>query len=426
MGGIRIKHDHAWHYRPLLWLVLLFVVLFFVWASLSEIEQHVRAEGRIIPVGQSKTVQHLEGGIVNEILVKEGQTVEKGDVLLQVSNQRARSDLEEQKIALEALNVRLVRLRAEADGKEVFTYMPKQNVPQIKNILASEKQLFKSRRQGLIEKISILEEQAKQKSFRLAEMNVQYKNLNAERRVAQDQLTINDRLRKSGAISESRYLETKSRVRSFDTRIAQVKQNLPVIRAELQEIRQKIQSERENNATEVIEEMNKVELALRQLQERMKTGFDEVQRTEILSPTKGIINTLHVNTRGGVVRPGDPLVEIIPLDGNLIAEARVQTKDRGLIWNNLPVVVKITAYDFAVYGGIDGRIQDISADSFIDERGGEYYRVRVSLDRNDLGDDRPLYPGMTVEANIISGETTVLRALLKPFWRVQQAALRAP
>ena len=420
------KLEVKWHYRPILFTIVTMVILFIAWSYSYKIDQHVRSQGRIIPAGQTKIVQHLEGGIVSDILVNEGQRINKGDILLQVSNQQARSDLAEQQISLEALKIRILRLQAEYNGDKTFNIPPDIENTNNQNIIKNEKRLFTSRRQSLIEKLSVFLEQINQKELKLDDLKAQLSNLNAEKKVSSDQLAINERLKRSNAISESRYLESKSKVKSFNTRISQVKKNIPVIQAELQEILKKIKSEKENYKTEILNEKGKVELALQQMTERLKTRHDEVNRTAIISPVNGIVNKLYVNTVGGVVQPGGDLVEIIPLDENLIVEARLSTKDRGKVWIGLPVLVKITAYDYAIHGGIDGRIIDISADSFRDERGIQFYRTRIKLERNSISKNKPLYPGMTVEANIISGQTTILHALLKPFWRIKQNALREP
>lgn len=431
MTGFHIETDRRTLHRPLLWAIIVLIILFFVWAGSFQVEQHVRATGRIIPAGYAKTVQHLEGGIVSAINVQEGQSVKAGDVLLQVTNQRAFSDLEEQKIALQALQVRLARLKAEYQGQEQFDFSvpgagTNAETSKMAEIIESETRLFVSRRQDQAEKINVLQEQARQKSLRLEDLSAQLVNLRAERAVAQEQLDINEKLRRSGAISESRYLDTKSRVKSFDTRIDQVQKSIPITRAELAEVEKKKVSVRESFGAEVTNEITQIELGIQKLTERIKAGYDEVERTAVLAPTAGIVNKLHVNTEGGVVQPGAPLVEIIPLEDNLVVEAKLLTKDRGLVWHGLPAMVKVSAYDFALYGGVKGTVADVSADSFAEDNGVPYYRMRVVLESNKMPDQSPLYPGMTVDVNVISGEITILHALLKRFWQVQENALREP
>lgn len=414
--------DRKWNYRWLLLLIAVMMAGFYAWAALSSIEQHVRGNGRIVPAGQAKIVQNLEGGIVDEIAVHEGQTIEKNVVLMQISNQRAKSDLEEQKIILAGKQVRMARLHAEQEGKDIFDY-PDEGNAALKKLADSEAEIFDSRKQSLHEKISILNEQINQKQLKLQDLDAQLGNTQAERKVAQEQLGINERLMKSGAVSQSRYLDSKGRVTSFDTRIEQIRNAVPITKAEIEEIKRKIDGEKKDFQSEVADEINKTELDMRQLRERMRAQFDQVERTAIVSPVRGIVNKVHITTSGGVVQPGEPLVEIIPLDEDLIVEAKVPAKDRGRIWVGLPVMVKVTAYDFALYGGVSGTLTEISADSFTNERGDVFYRARISLKDKTLG-DKPLYPGMIVNADIISGETSILHALLKPFWRIRETALR--
>ncbi|MCE7887357.1 MAG: HlyD family type I secretion periplasmic adaptor subunit [Alphaproteobacteria bacterium PRO2] len=418
MDYIRQKND--WNHRPLLFLVAFMIVSFWVWASVFSIEQHVRGTGRIVPAGQAKIVQNLEGGIIDEILVHEGQSVEKNQVLMQISNKRAESDLEEQKIGMEGKQVKLARLRAEQQQAARFEYNAKNAAP---DLIANEEQIFNSRRSALNEKLAALNEQITQKKLKLADLDSQLSNISAERKIAQDQLDINERLKKSGAVSQSRYLEAKSRVTNFDTRLEQIKKSRPVLYAEIDEIKNNIEGEKQDFAAEVAEEINKTELDIRQLQERMKTQADQVNRTALVSPVKGIVNKIHVTTLGGVIKSGEPLVEIIPMEEDLIVEAQVPARDRGKIWTGLPVMVKVTAYDFALYGGIEGNLVEVSADSFTDERGNVFYRVRISLQGKQL-QDKPLYPGMIVNADIISGKITIMNSILRPFWRIREAALR--
>jgi adhesin transport system membrane fusion protein len=174
----------------------------------------------------------------------------------------------------------------------------------------------------------------------------------------------------------------------------------------------------------VLDDLRKAQLSLSQVEERIKTPDDKIRRTTVTSPIRGIVNKLYITTVGGVVKPGDRLVEIVPLDDKLIVEARVSTKDRGLIWQGLPALVKISAYDYALYGGIKGVVTEISPDTLVDDRGTPYYRVRVSLDKNKIGTNMPLFPGMTADVDILSGKITVMQYLLRPIWNVQQNALR--
>ncbi|MCL4679609.1 MAG: HlyD family type I secretion periplasmic adaptor subunit [Alphaproteobacteria bacterium] len=418
--------SEGWNYRPLLYAVVLLILTFLLWSGLSEIDQQVRAMGRIVPSGAAKLVQHLEGGIVDKILVSEGQRVQKGDPLFQIRNQGASSELEGGRIALQALNIRASRLEAERSGQKEFILNAADRAGALEEIARNEERLFESRTQAFEEKLGVYKERENQKSLKLEELRGQLENLRAERTIAQDQLNINEKLKRSGAVSESRYLEAKSRVSDFNTRIGSIEKLIPITKAELEEIRNQTAELHERLKTEILDELGKVELDRQKLQEKLKADIDQVQRADLYAPVTGLVNKIHVNTVGGVVAPGAILAEIIPLEDNLIVEARMQTKDRGLVWNGLPASVKITAYDSAVYGTLKGSITEISADSLRDDTGAVFYRVKITLDPESVKGFEPIYPGMSVEANILSGKISVLRAIFKPLLRLQQNALREP
>jgi adhesin transport system membrane fusion protein len=410
-------------HRLVLYCLVACLAVFWLWAVLAHIDLQVRGQGSIVPSGQAKVIQHLEGGVVATIMIVEGQQVEAGQALFQISNQQAESDSNELRLQALSQRLQILRLQAELDNQTTLdfgTLASQANATTIEN----ERQLFQSRMRDYRSGINVLEEQVNQKQFKLEDLSTQYNNVSAELHVARDQHAINEKLRMAGAISETRYLQSKSVLQEFTTRLGSVEKGIPVVRAELEEVRKRINETQEKHKAEVIEDLKKAQLALGQLAERSKTPDDKIRRTTVTSPIRGVINRLYLNTVGGVVKSGDKLAEIIPLDDKLIVEGRVPTKDRGLIWNGLPVLVKISAYDYAVYGGIDGKLVDISADTLADEHGAPYYRVKVALAKNKMGEHLPLFPGMTAEINILSGKTSIWNALLRPLWRVRENALR--
>jgi HlyD family type I secretion membrane fusion protein len=410
-------------HRILLFAMVGCLLVFWLWASLSQIDQQVRGEGSIVPSGQAKTIQHLEGGIVSKIFVTEGQQVEANEPLFQINNTQAESDLSELHLQEVSLQLQLRRLDAELAEKPApdFSSLP-EDTPA--SAIDNERQLFNSHTSDFEQGINVLQSQVLQKQLKLDEMKSQHDNLAAELKVAQDEYNINDRLHEAGAISETRYLQSKSVMQDFITRSASAEKAIPITQAELQETKKRIDELREKHKSEIIEQMNKAQLALSQLEERSKTPDDKVRRTTVTSPIRGIVNKLYINTIDGVVRPGDKLAEIIPLDDKLIVEARITTKDRGLIWDGLPVMVKISAYDYAMYGGIPGTLQEISADTLTDEHNTPYYRVRIELSKSQLGKNMPLFPGMTADVNILSGKISIWQYLMRPIWKVKENALR--
>ncbi len=416
-------HGGSSRHRLVLYAMVGCLAAFWLWAEFSTIDLQVRGQGSIVPSGQAKVIQHLEGGVVSNIMVAEGQQVESGQPLFQISNQQAESDSNELRLQSVAQSLQIVRLQAELADKAApdFGSLAEQATSAA---LENERQLFQSRMRDYHSGLNVLEEQANQKQFKLDDLKTQYDNITQELHVARDQHAINEKLRQAGAISETRYLQSKSAMQETTTRLGQVEKSMPVVQAELAEVRRRINEAQEKHRSDVLEDLKKAQLALSQLQERSKTPADKIRRTTVTSPIRGVVNRLYINTLGGVVKPGDKLAEIIPLDDKLIVEGRVPTKDRGLIWNGLPALVKISAYDYAIYGGIDGKLVDISADTLADERGVPYYRVRVALARNNMGEHMPLFPGMTAEVNILSGKTSIWNALMRPLWRMRENALR--
>ncbi len=426
------KLDSAWGYKPIIWVVVIFICVLFAWLALSEIDEQVKAVGRIVPAGKTKVIQHLEGGIVKEILVEEGQIVQKGQVLFVVRNIRAKSELKEIAVQIKANEIKQMRLGAERDSltrkefrKLVEKSLSEKDIDLYNEIILTEEELFNARRQAFVEKINGLKERFKQKELRLNDLKTRIKNIKAELATAKEQLQIKKKLRSVEAISRSQYLTTESEVKSFVTKLAKVQKEIPVVAAERDEIINLLSETQQNRQSEIISELNEVKIDIKKLKERLQPMQDQMLRTEIVSPIRGIINKIYVNTLGGIVKPGGNFAEITPLDETLIVEGRININDRGKIWPNLPVVAKIMAYDYSIYGGINGKLTYISADSFVDSNDNNaYYQVRASLSRARLGKNKILYPGMMVELNIIAGKTTILHSILRPFWQIRENALR--
>lgn len=408
-------------HRLTLWVVAALLTVFFLWAGFTQIDQQVHGTGRVIPAGKLRSIQHLEGGIVTNIHVHEGETVEAGTKLFTITNQRAVSDRNETEMDRDSLQLRQQRLTAELKGEGSWSASAelREKYPEI---AATEEQLFLSRQQEFREKMSGLEERQKQKILRLGEISTNLENLKKEADIARQQLAIKSRLRSTGAISESQYLDAQSQVSNFDTQIARAQGEYPITKAELAEVRNLMDETRKTRQSDVAGQLNEVNVNVKRQSERFKASSDEVSRTQIITPIKGIVNKLSINTIGGVIKPGEAVAEIIPLDEKLVVEGRIGTKDRGKIWLGLPVVAKISAYDFSIYGGLKGELSYISADSFTDNRNVEYYQVRATLDSSELKGGKPVLPGMTVDLNIISGKISVLHAILKPIFNIRDNA----
>lgn len=410
-------------YRILLFLVTACLCSFFLWANTTEIDQQVRGTGKIITSGKVRSIQHLEDAIVRDILVKEGQAVSAGETLFKLANTRAEAEMKEIAVASAAMTIKQMRLQAERDEKTELNF-PAEMEENNPDIIQTEKNIFRARQQELEEKLSGFKKRMKQKVLKLDDLESTIVNLKKEREIGREQLGIKKRLYRTGAISRSQYLETESTVKNFDTRISKVEKEIPITKSEISEIVNLMEETKQKWKSGIVEELNDVNVDINKLRERIVSYSDAVDRTSLVAPINGIVNKIHVNTIGGVIQSGQVLAEIIPVEENLVVEGQISTQDRGKIWMGLPVAVKITAYDYSIYGSVSGKLTYISADSFVDNQGHSYYQVRVTLDSAMLSEDKPLITGMTVDLNILANKISVLRALLRPLDQIRDNALR--
>jgi HlyD family type I secretion membrane fusion protein len=289
--------------------------------------------------------------------------------------------------------------------------------------IRNEQHLFASRRQKRLETIKILSEQIAQKKSILAEQTAKVRNLQTELNTASKQYALVKKLVNSGAASTNRMLDAEGKVNRFNTELSSLTRTIPVTRSELGEVTGRLQETLATQKNELLEELHKATLESNQLAERLKADRDMIIRTDLGSPVKGIVNRIAVHTIGGIVRPGEIMAEITPIDEKVIVEARIAPEHRAKIWNSQRVKVKITAFAYATYGTVGGNILDISADSLIDDQTGtSYYRVKIALDRTTVGEGKKIMPGMMTEVNILTGKRTVLDYLLRPLIRVSEQA----
>lgn len=403
--------------------VVLMIIAFLIWASVSEIDQHVRASGRVVPAGNSRTVQHLEGGIVMEILVKEGDEVNAGDPLFQIANTRVRTTLHEGKLQQLALMIQRERLFAEVNGEESIDF-PEHLIKAQPDFVQAERALFLLRRQEHLERLTGLKTREEQKRLEIQALKSQVASLDGEIRLLARQVKIKRDLYESGVVSEASYLQLKSDLVSLESKRSNARMQVPIVSAEQSEAASQIEEAAQQYAASARSELNEVEVRLSSLKERLAALSDEVERSEIVSPIDGRVNQLYVNTVGGVSQPGASLAEITPAREALVVEGNMSTEDRGKVWPELKAMTHISAYDHALFGGLEGTLSYISPDTFSTADAREYYKIRVALNKDRFDEERVVRAGMSAEINILTGRISVLDALLKPLTRLRGAALR--
>ncbi|WP_045382989.1 HlyD family type I secretion periplasmic adaptor subunit [Vibrio campbellii] len=430
--------------RLMLWVMVLFFVAAIGWASWAEIDKVTVGQGKVIPSSQIQVVQNLEGGLVKEILVKEGQQVEKGQQLLLIDDTRFRSDFREREQQVANLTASVLQLSASINSVEVnrdfddsnweknvvidygkLTFPPtlEENRPRLTQRQKAE---YREDLDNLRNQISVIDQQVKQKQQDLVEIQARVSNLRQSYRYAKKELDITKPLADEGVVPRIELLKLQRQVNDTRREMTSSELKIPVIKSGIREsmlnridVALKFRSEQQ-------EKLNSTQDQLSALVESAVGLEDRVNRTVVVSPVTGTIKTLNVNTVGGVIQPGMDIVEIVPTEDTLLVEAKIAPKDIAFLRPDLHAIVKFTAYDFTKYGSLEGELEHISADTTQDEEGNSFYIVRVRTEKTSFGQDAdlPIIPGMTASVDIITGKRTVLEYLLKPILSAKTNALK--
>ncbi len=409
----------------LLLVVASVVVVTLLWANWAVLDEVTRGEGRVIPSSQVQVVQNLEGGIVDEILVGEGDVVQQGDMLIRLSSTQFDSDAQQNRLEALHLLAKIARLEAEVDGQPFVP--PVELMEERPDFAESEASAYRVRKSEFEGILSILRAQLQQRQQELAKLRLDVSSLKERLELAQREMEIAEKARKLDVVPEIEMVRLERELLDLRAEYEGGKILIPGIEATIDEIRLKIEGERRTFIAEATGELNEVRAALSRLQEKQHTFNDRLERTGIRSPVHGVVKRIHVTTRGGVIQPGMEIVEIVPLQDQLLVEARIRPADIGFLRPDQPATVKFTAYDSTIYGGLDARLEQISADTILDEKGERYYRVRLRTEKNALGTEEiplPIITGMTATVELLTGQKTVLDYLLKPLIKAKQSALR--
>ncbi|WP_375738881.1 HlyD family type I secretion periplasmic adaptor subunit [Pseudomonas boanensis] len=411
--------------RMTVWTACSLLLIALIWARFAVLEEVTTGEGKAIPSSKVQVIQNLEGGIVSEILVREGQVVDKGAVLLRLDDTRFLSNKGETEADRLALLARVERLSAEAEDRPIA--LPEEITKYAPQLAADELSLYSARMQRLESEQRILSEQLRQKTQELAEFRSKAQQYRSSLGLIQQELNMSQPLVKSGAISQVEILRLQRS--AVETRGELNATTLAIPRAEsaVAEIERKMEESRLSFRSDAFKELNEVRTELSKITSTSKAIDDRVSRTTVVSPVHGIIKQLKVNTIGGVVQPGSDLVEVVPLEDSLLIEARIRPQDVAFLHPGQKAMVKFSAYDYTIYGGMKANLELIGADTITDEEGKSYYLIQVRTEKSHLGkDDHPLLiiPGMIATVDIITGEKTVLDYLLKPVLKARQEAMR--
>ncbi|MCP1651144.1 HlyD family type I secretion periplasmic adaptor subunit [Pseudomonas sp. GD04087] len=411
--------------RITLWAALGLLVAAITWAYFADIEEVTKGEGKAIPSSKVQTIQNLEGGIVSEIFVREGQVVNKGQPLLRLDDTRFSSNKGETEADRNSLEARVERLKAEADGRTPdFTDDLKKAAPQV---VEDQMALYQTRMQRQSSELNILQEQLRQKTQELQEFRAKTQQYRSSLGLVQQEINMSEPLVKAGAVSPVELLRLRRSAVEISGDLNATNLAIPRAEAAVNEIQRKVEESKLGFRSDALKELNDVRTDLNKLTATSRAIDDKVNRTLVVAPMRGIVKQLKVNTIGGVVQPGNDMVEIVPLEDNLLVEARVRPQDIAFLHPGQPATVKFTAYDYTIYGGLKAKLEVISADTITDDKGNSFYMIQVRTDKNHLGTDaKPLLiiPGMVATVDIITGEKSVLDYILKPVLKARWEALR--
>ena len=406
-------------------IITLFVIFALVWMGWAEIDVVVRGSGKVIPARQVQVIQSLEGGIISEILVREGDQVESNQPVIKISDIAFSSSFEENRLRYFELLAKSARLKPESHGGEFGVNEKVASV--FPELLESEKSLFESNRNQLEETLSIYEEQITQQQSELEEALSKQRQLRRQLELLQQELKIKKPLLERRIISEVDYLQVQQREAEAEGELEGVNLSIPRIRSKVVEAKNKLAQARLEFRNKAKLELNEVTAELSRIAETQTALQDRVSRTIIRSPVKGIVQRLYANTIGGVIAPGGEIMDIVPREDALLIEVRIKPADIAYISVGQEARLKFTAYDFAIHGSLEGIVSFVSADTVTDEEGVSYYVARVRPEKPYLGvksNPMAIKVGMTSETDIITDKKTILEYLLKPIHRGLERALR--
>jgi adhesin transport system membrane fusion protein len=401
------------------------IALFIFWAAIAKLDEVTKGDAQVIPSSKIQLIQSLDGGVVSELLVREGEIVEKDQVLLRIDNLSAQTNLMEREARYNYLQGMVARLDAEINGTElVFPEVLKQKAPQIITEQINQYNLRQSQRSA---ELSVLESQTSQRNSEVREMAARLQQLNGNLRLKEEELNMRRPLVAQGAMSKVELLRIEGEVMDLRGEINTINTAVPRAKSAVAEAQQRIGEVKAKFRSEAQNELGAAKAEMDSLTQILRGGADKVERTQLKSPVKGTVKQITANTIGGVIKPGEDVMEIVPLNDTLLIEAKVPPKDIAFIRPDQKAIVKITAYDYSIYGGLNGEVEGISADTIQNEKGESFYRVTIRTKDTVMihnGKELPIIPGMTANVQILTGRKSVLDYLLKPIMKARQEALR--
>lgn len=420
---LAIEHQQTLRARGILYTIALVLLALIVWAGLAEIDEVTRGEGKIIPSRQLQTVQSMDGGVIEELFVEEGAFVQKGDVLVRIDPVRYVASFQESSARAFALDAKVKRLRALVRDEALIYPLDDGLRPEQAELLFQEQRYYEASRRELEERLSVAREQVSQRREELNEARARLRSTQESYEISTRELEATKPLLASGAVSEIDILRLQRDQTNARGEYQQAQARIKQVQAAIEEAEARLLETGSNTRNQWRNELSTATAELNSLNKNIEGLADRVKLTEVRSPVNGTVQRILHNTIGGVVQPGNALLEIVPSDDRLLVEAKIAPKDIAFLRPGLPAVIKLHAYDFTIYGGLDAELQHISADTITDEKDNTYYLVRAMTTEGDAAKNLTVIPGMTVQLDVLTGKKTILEYLLKPLLRAKANAL---
>lgn len=438
--------DAAYSRRPkfgarfLSFTIFIFFGVLLLWSAFAKIDEVTHSEGTVVGSQRTQSISNLEGGILRSVLVREGQTVQKDDVLAQIDNEMAASSYRDAVNRTMDDSMAIIRLEAELRGeapvfpKDLMTWVKEKlghnpdpgTLAQVQQNVRDQQVAYESRKAKYQADDAVLRSQYVQRQRDVQEQQAHKEQLSRSLELSVQQRNAAQALVSRNNFSRIEYLGMEQKVVELKGQVDMLEASIPRSQAAAKEAEHRIESHKAEFDAGITEELNKRRVELSTLHETLAAGSDRVTRTDVRSPVRGIVKQIYLNTLGGVVKPGEPIMDVVPLDDTLLVEARVKPQDVAFLRPGQSVMVKVTAYDFSIYGGLEGNLEQISADTIEDKRGEFYYLVKVRTKKTYLthhNEILPIIPGMLVQADILIGKKTILQYLMKPILKAKQNAM---
>jgi membrane fusion protein, adhesin transport system len=409
--------------HKLVWAVMILLASAVGWSYFITLPEYAVAIGSVVPQSQIKVVQHLEGGIVQDIFVADGDSVSKGDPLIQLDLANSGLNREDLQVRLDSFVLTRARLKAESTGRDMI--MPKEESERRPLQASAELNELDSRRSELESTLTVQKRQVEQAKLAIKGFEEQKKALQNDLDIANKKLATSASLLAAQLVTKQSHQEKESAVVQLQGQISAINVEIPKARSAHDEAKERLRELTLKFRREATGLSSEIEQKIASVQELLSQASEQRLRTEIVSPIDGVIKNLAFNTVGGVVKAGEPIMQVVPTSETLVIEVNLAPEDRGYVKVGQKALVKVTSYDFIRYGGLDGFVTHISPDSDLDEQGSPYFLVKVSTERSYLGTkegDLPITPGMQASVDIKTGDKSVMEYLVRPVLKIRYEA----